>query len=159
MNNKSNILETISGIAVIGFVIFIVYIYYGHKIHNQYFDHNHNYTLYAFFNDIGGINIGSDVKISGVKIGQITGVTLENYQAKITLQIADAIKLPTDSEVMIFTEGIIGNKYINVLPGISDKNFQDGDRVSRTKSAISIENIIGKVLDRISQKKSDAHEL
>lgn len=146
---NSSVLETISGICVVAFVIAIMYIFSSHS-HGEWIKHDNSYVLHASFNNIDGVIVGSDIKISGIKIGEVSNIKLENYRATIALNIIKKYKIPDDSEAEIVTSGIIGDKYINIIPGISDSNFNQNEQISRTRSAINLENIITKFFNKNS---------
>ena len=102
------------------------------------------YTVYAEFDQAGGIKSGASVEIAGVSIGKVTHVGLDKYQALITLEINKGIKLQDDSIASIKTKGLIGEKFIQVTPGASEKYITAGGRIVDTESAIDIESLISK---------------
>lgn len=147
---SSSTLEIISGICVVAFMIAIVYIF-SSNYHDTNIKDNKSYRLYAFFSNVDGIIVGSDIKISGIKIGEVNDVKLDMYRAKLTFNIAHKYQIPDDSEAAITTSGIMGDKYISIFPGISDQNFSDDDQINRTRSAINLENIINKFFNKGSK--------
>ncbi len=102
------------------------------------------YIVYAEFDQAGGIKPGASVEIAGVSIGKITDVSLDKYQALLTLEINKGIKLQDDSIASIKTKGLIGEKFVQVTPGASDKYIPIGGRIMDTESAIDIESLISK---------------
>jgi phospholipid/cholesterol/gamma-HCH transport system substrate-binding protein len=102
------------------------------------------YVLYAKFEDAGGIKAGADVDIAGVKIGRVDSVTLNNYQALLEFTINPNIKIQEDSIASIRTKGLIGEKFVEISPGASDKILRNGGRIRETESAIDIEELISK---------------
>jgi len=102
------------------------------------------YRVYALFDKAGGIKPGSVVEIAGVDIGAVEKIELENYQAKLTLKIRKDIKLQEDAIASIKTKGLIGEKYVEITPGGSDKLIEPGGRIRETESAIDIEELISK---------------
>ncbi|MEJ2695888.1 MAG: outer membrane lipid asymmetry maintenance protein MlaD [Candidatus Sulfobium sp.] len=104
------------------------------------------YTVSADFDNDGGIKAGSSVEIAGVPIGRVTGVRLdhESYQAVVTMQINEGIKLQDDAIASIKTKGLIGEKFIQITPGASEKIIRDGGTIRDTESAIDIESLISK---------------
>jgi phospholipid/cholesterol/gamma-HCH transport system substrate-binding protein len=104
------------------------------------------YEVYALFSEIGGLKVGSPIMIAGVDIGRVKNVTLDNYQARVVLNIPEAIKLQDDAIASIKTKGLIGEKYIEITPGGSEKIIQPGGRIRETQSAIDIEQIISKFI-------------
>lgn len=107
---------------------------------------NNGYTVYATFDQDGGIKIGSAVEIAGVNVGKVKRITLDNYQAQLELVIDGKIKLQEDSIASIKTKGLIGEKYIQITPGGSDKVIPDKGRIIETESAVDIESLISKYI-------------
>jgi len=102
------------------------------------------YPLYAEFEKAGGIKPGSVVEIAGVKVGQIKSITLVDYQALIEFTVDEGIEIQEDAIASIKTKGLIGEKYLQITPGGSDKILQSGGKIRETESAIDIEEIIAK---------------
>ena len=103
------------------------------------------YTVYAKFVKVGGIKPGAVIEIGGVEVGKVKSVEInEEYQAVLTLLIEKGVKIQEDAIASIKTKGLIGEKYVEITPGGSDKNIPDGGTVRETQSAIDVEEIIGK---------------
>jgi phospholipid/cholesterol/gamma-HCH transport system substrate-binding protein len=104
------------------------------------------YTVIADFDNDGGIKAGASVEIAGVPIGRVTGVNLdpESYQAVVAMRVNEGIKLQDDAIASIKTKGLIGEKFIQITPGASEKNVPDGGKIRDTESAIDIESLISK---------------
>lgn len=105
---------------------------------------NKGYIVYAEFDQAGGIKPGASVEIAGVSIGKVTEVNLDKYQALLTLEINKGVKLQDDSIASIKTQGLIGEKFVQVTPGGSEKYITAGGRIMDTESAIDIESLISK---------------
>jgi phospholipid/cholesterol/gamma-HCH transport system substrate-binding protein len=102
------------------------------------------YTLYTEFENAGGIKNGAVVEIAGVQIGKVKNVRLDNYEALVELTIFTNVKIQEDAIASIKTKGLIGEKFVQISPGGSDKILQSGDRIKETESAIDIEELISK---------------
>lgn len=102
------------------------------------------YKVYAFFDSTGGVKEGSLVEIAGVSIGVVDDVRLEDYQARLTLKIRKDVRLQEDAIASIKTKGLIGEKYVKITPGGSDKLIEPGGRIRETESAIDLEELISK---------------
>ena len=89
------------------------------------------YSVQVEFNDISGIDIGSEVRIGGMKVGVVQGLELdpETYQAHAVIQIEDAVKLPKDTSAAIVSSGLLGDKFIKLDPGGDDKYLEDGGMI------------------------------
>jgi len=106
------------------------------------------YTLYAKFDNIAGLTVGGDVRLAGVKVGTVTGETIDpkTYQAQVALTVQNDIKLPKDSGAEITSESLLGGKYVSLSPGGDEKMLQPGQTITITQSSISIESLLGKFI-------------
>jgi phospholipid/cholesterol/gamma-HCH transport system substrate-binding protein len=105
------------------------------------------YPLKAKFNTVAGIGLGSDVRIGGIKVGVVSNMILDpaTYQAILTLQMKDGLKLPDDSSAAVVSDGLLGSKYIKIEPGAEDKMLAANDTITLTQSAVNLEELIGKM--------------
>ncbi|ARU55974.1 HCH family ABC transporter periplasmic protein [Oleiphilus messinensis] len=104
------------------------------------------YTIYARFDDLGGLSLRGRVAMAGVTIGRITGISLDQktYSALVELSIdQDVNTLSTDSIASINTAGLLGEKYISISVGADEEFLEDGDTIYDTQSALNIEKLIG----------------
>ncbi|QJR80240.1 outer membrane lipid asymmetry maintenance protein MlaD [Alteromonas pelagimontana] len=110
------------------------------------------YTLYAKFDNIGGLKSRSAVKVGGVTIGRVTSIALDedDYTPVVTLSISKQYnEFPDTSSVSILTSGLLGEQYIGFQPGFSFEgvaNLEEGDYLQDTKSALVLEDLIGQFL-------------
>ena len=103
------------------------------------------YTVYADFAKAGGVGVGSSVEIAGVEVGKVKSIRLDkDYQALVAIEIRKDVKLQEDAIASIKTKGLIGERYIAIAPGGSDKLIADGGKIRETESAIDVEEIISK---------------
>jgi phospholipid/cholesterol/gamma-HCH transport system substrate-binding protein len=102
------------------------------------------YEIYGVFSNVGGLKIGSSVEIAGVKVGRVKSITLNNYQARVVLNLPENVKLQEDAIVSIKTKGLIGEKYIEITPGGSEKIIKPGGQIRETQSAVDLEELISK---------------
>ncbi|WP_170326807.1 outer membrane lipid asymmetry maintenance protein MlaD [Ruegeria arenilitoris] len=104
------------------------------------------YQLEASFRSLEGVGVGTDVRLAGVKIGTVTGVTLnpDTYRADTTFSIADGILVPDDSAIVISSEGLLGGNFVEVMPGGSPFYFEPGDQVEDTQGAVSLISLLVK---------------
>jgi phospholipid/cholesterol/gamma-HCH transport system substrate-binding protein len=148
MNTK---LETIIGFLVIMVAIgFAVFSYKVSEIQKYSTD---TYKIVAKFNQIEGITVGSDVRISGINVGSVTDLILDqtSYDAVVTMAIKNTIAVPDDSSAQITTEGFLKNKHIAIYAGSSRSMLKDKGLIKFTQSSISLENLIGKLLYSFSK--------
>lgn len=104
------------------------------------------YTITAKFTAVNGLRAGSNVEISGVAVGKVASITLDQalYQAEVTMQIQKAVGVPVDSTAAVKTSGLIGDKYISIIPGADDVLLQNNEVLMDTQAALDIEEMISK---------------
>ncbi len=104
------------------------------------------YEVYAIFSNTGGIKTGSAVVLAGVEVGRVKSISLENYQAKITLTLQPEVKIQEDAVATIKTKGLVGEKYIEIIPGGSNEYVPPGGRIRETQPPVDLEDLISKIL-------------
>jgi len=100
------------------------------------------YPVVAEFENIGGLKTGSAVEIAGVEVGRITDISLKDYQALVRIQMNPGVELQEDAIASVRTKGLIGEKFLQITPGGSDKYIKAGGRIRDTESAIDFEQLI-----------------
>jgi phospholipid/cholesterol/gamma-HCH transport system substrate-binding protein len=111
-----------------------------------------SYQLFAQFNDVAGLRVRSKVSMAGVTIGRVTAITVEPLygRAIVEMQIDSATGLlPIDTGARILTEGLLGARYIGLMPGADDEMLADGDFIEDTQGALVLENLIGDFITRM----------
>ncbi|MDC1294802.1 outer membrane lipid asymmetry maintenance protein MlaD [Myxococcota bacterium] len=104
-------------------------------------------VLRATFDDIGGLSARAPVRVAGVKIGQVSGIALdEDLRATVSMEIETGIDLSIDSSAAIRTAGLLGDQFIAVELGAEDESLQDGEEFSFTESALSIDKLVGRLV-------------
>ena len=118
------------------------------------------YTLRAKFDRIDGLAVGSDVRLAGVKVGSVTsaGVDPKTYQAMVTFTVQSTLQLPKDSSAEITSDGLLGGKFLSVVPGGDDKMLADGGEVTITQSAVSFEQLLGKFIFSVGDLSSNVQK-
>jgi phospholipid/cholesterol/gamma-HCH transport system substrate-binding protein len=107
-------------------------------------------TLEVTFDQIGGLKERAPVVVAGVKVGQITDVTLdEDLRARVRLEIDRNVQLPTDSSAAILTSGVLGDQYVELEPGAEEDYLQPGDKITYTQNALVLERLIGKLVQNL----------
>ena len=106
-----------------------------------------NYSLVADFDSISGLKEGALLEIAGVNVGKVTRVTLgKDDRARVHMQISKEVLVTEDSVASVRTQGIIGDKYIRIIPGGSEDILRDGDFITETESAIDLEEMVSKYI-------------
>ena len=102
------------------------------------------YDLTAIFPTIAGLRVGATVEIAGVEIGRVQDIILVDYNATVTLRIDKGVALQEDAIASIRTRGLIGEKYVSVTPGGSERLLTAGGRIREVEPPIDIETLIGR---------------
>jgi phospholipid/cholesterol/gamma-HCH transport system substrate-binding protein len=102
------------------------------------------YVVIADFPSVGGLKAGSSVEIAGVEIGRVDAITLSDYQARVTMTIKPNIKLQEDTIASIKTRGLIGEKFIKINPGGSEKLIKPRGKITEVEPPVDIEELISK---------------
>lgn len=110
------------------------------------------YKLHARFSDVAGLRVRSKVSMAGVTIGRVAAIRVDTTygEAEVEIQInGDTGPLPIDTGARILTEGIVGARYISLMPGADEETLQDGDTIEDTQGALVLENLIGDFITRM----------
>lgn len=113
------------------------------------------YELSAKFDNVNGIASGSDVKISGVKVGTVISQSIDEkkFRAIVKFSVDDKIKLPTDSSAKIVSDGLLGSKYLEINPGSQEDYLKEGEEITFTQSSVNFEELLAKFM--FSSKSKD----
>lgn len=138
----NNAIETVMGAVVLAVAGGFLYFAYS----NSNVKPIDGYAVNAAFSNISGISAGSDVRVGGIKIGVVESAMLDpkTFQAVTTLRIGDQYKLPKDSSAAIHSPGLLGDKFVDIQPGGDEQNLGNGDKITFTQPAVSIEELVGK---------------
>jgi phospholipid/cholesterol/gamma-HCH transport system substrate-binding protein len=139
---QKNIVETLmGGLVLLVALVFLVFAYNKSDV-----SVGESYSVTAKFDNAAGVALGSDVRVGGIKVGVVSdlGLDPESYQALVTMQIRKNTKLPKDSSAAITGDGLLGGKYLQVVPGGDEAMLKDGGTIDYTQSAVNLEELIGK---------------
>jgi phospholipid/cholesterol/gamma-HCH transport system substrate-binding protein len=140
----NSMVETLIGAAVIAVaVLFLSYAYTSTGSGAV-----SGYEVMAKFNRADGVNVGSDVRLSGIKVGTVSKLTLDpmTYNAVLTLALENSVQLPDDSSVRITSEGLLGNQYLSIEPGGSPDKIKPGGEIEYTQGAVDLIGLLGKAV-------------
>ncbi|QJU57946.1 outer membrane lipid asymmetry maintenance protein MlaD [Sphingomonas sp. AP4-R1] len=114
--------------------------------------HADGYKVTALFPNASGVNVGTDVRVSGLKIGSVTGQKLDpqTFQVAITIALDPAVKLPADSSAAITSEGLLGSTFVALTPGGSETPLKNGDTITDTQGAMDLMALIGQFINKPS---------
>ena len=141
---KGNVIETVMGAVVL--VVAALFLYFAFS--TSQLRAVPGYELTADFERVDGVREGGDVRVSGIKIGSIISQTLDpkTFLARLRMSIDPMIKLPDDTVAEIVSAGLLGDKYLSLVPGGSDTLIPPGGRIKYTQSSVTLENLIGQMI-------------
>jgi phospholipid/cholesterol/gamma-HCH transport system substrate-binding protein len=116
------------------------------------------YTVTARFENSGGLKVKSAVSAAGVKIGQVSAINFDptTYESVVEMHInAKYNTIPDDTSASIFTAGLLGEQYVNLVPGGSEDYLKNGSAIEITQSAIILEKVIGQFLFKSAEEKAE----
>lgn len=142
--NSSKTVETIIGALVVA--VAVAFLYFGYTSTSE--GSLTGYTVSATFSRVDGLAVGTDVRMSGIKIGTVSSLSLnpKTYLAVAHLTINNNVKLPDDSSIKITSSGILGNSYLSITPGGSDKMIAAGGRILNTQGSVDLMGLIGRMI-------------
>ncbi len=106
------------------------------------------YEVQAKFNRADGVNIGTDVRLSGIKVGTVSRMALDpmTYNAVLTLALESSVKLPDDSSARITSDGLLGNQYVSIEPGGSQMQIAAGGEIENTQGTVDLIGLVSKAM-------------
>ena len=120
------------------------------------------YVVFADFVSVAGIKLGDPIEIAGVRIGKVEGIRLADDRARLTMRVSEGVKLQEDVIASVRARGLIGDKFVLVTPGASDKIIAPGGKIRETDSPPDIPDLIGKFvggdLTGKGEKKDDTQK-
>ena len=114
-----------------------------------------SYTVYAEFQNAGGIKEGTTIEIAGIQVGKVTNLSLsKDYRALLTFAIKKGVEIQEDAIASIKTKGLIGEKFVQISPGASDKIIPESGKITETESVTDIEELISRyIFGRVETKE------
>ena len=147
---KSQLVETLMGaVVLVVAALFLVFAYSSTHITSF-----RGYQVTAKFDRVDGLNAGTDVKISGIKVGTVIDEHLdpETFLAVVRISIADGIKLPIDTVAQVSSEGLLGSNFLQLVPGADDKMIPPGGEIKYTQAPVNIVQLLGKFVFGAAEK-------
>lgn len=143
---ENNVAETVIGAIVVAVALLFITFAYMRTGSGSL----SGYEVLARLPKVDGLGIGTDVRISGIKVGNITDLTLDpnNFLVTVHMSIRNDIKLPTDSSMMITASGVLGSQYLSITPGGDDKTIAAGGMITNVQAANSndLMSLAGRVI-------------
>lgn len=139
-----NLIETVmGGVVLVVALFFLVFAYTSADLGSV-----DGYEVTARFPSIEGLTVGSDVRISGVKVGSVTGHELDplTFLAEVRMSIDESIELPIDTAAIIASESLLGGKFMRLEPGGDDQLIEPGGAIEYTQAPVNLEELLGRFI-------------
>ena len=139
-----NFAETLIGIVVLaGAAIFLSFAYT-----KGGWETVDGYKVIGKFDRVDGLAEGSDVRMSGIKIGTVVSQKLDpkTYLAILTMNVESDVKLPRDSSIKIISNGLLGDKYLSITPGAEDEMISPGGELFHTQGSVDFLSLVGRMI-------------
>lgn len=151
-----NLIETLMGALVLVVAAFFVVFAYNKADLGVV----EGYMVTAEFDRIDGIKEGSDVRISGIKVGTVTRQDLdkESYLAVLAMSVARLVKLPTDTTAEVLSDGIFGDKYISLVPGGAEEMIKPGGKIEVTQGSVDVVQLLGRFMFSQTERQDDSKD-
>ncbi len=139
-----NLIETLLGAVVLGVAgLFLAFAYSTADL-----GRGGGYEVDAEFTTVGGLKVGNDVRMAGIKIGTVVGqrLNVETYLARVTMSIDESVKLPADTSASISSEGLLGGNYIDLAPGGDPTMLKPGEQIRYTQDAVDMIQLLSRFI-------------
>jgi phospholipid/cholesterol/gamma-HCH transport system substrate-binding protein len=120
-----------------------------------------HYDLIAEFDNIGDLKVGAPVSMAGVEIGRVARIDLDRreYKAVVLMRLSEKYnQIPNDSDASIYTQGLLGGKFVGITPGGSETYLKNNDHIDFTQSALIFENLVGQLLAKFTSSSSSSND-
>lgn len=152
---QNSLVETLIGAVVV--LVAGVFLFYGYSTTDMH--NTAGYVVTAQFDRVDGLANGSDVRMSGIKVGTVVSQKLDQdtFKAVVSLNLDKNIKIPDDSSAKITSESLLGGNYLSISPGGSETPLADGSEIMFTQGTIDLMGLIGQAVFSTGngEKKSD----
>ncbi|GAC1307845.1 MAG: outer membrane lipid asymmetry maintenance protein MlaD [Steroidobacteraceae bacterium] len=118
-----------------------------------------HYDVRAKFDNIGDLRIGAPVSMAGVEVGRVMRIDFDSreYKAVVTMRLNQKYnQIPTDSDAAIYTQGLLGGKFVGLSAGGADTYLKNGDQIDFTQSAFVLEKLIGQFFANFAKGQSSS---
>ena len=140
----NNVVETIIG----AIVVLVAAVFIGFAYHSTNAGGFGGYELTADLPRADGITTGTDVRLSGIKVGTVSDLTLKpNYLVTMHMRINNDVKIPTDSSVVVTSSGLLGSSYVSIQPGGDDSMMKNGDKFGHAQGSVDLMGLVGRFIN------------
>lgn len=146
MSQRIKAIEFVVGIIIISIIgLFLSYVYKFTSM--KAMSSSSQITLNGVFSDVSGVHVGTEVKIGGVPVGEISEISIhEDLSIFVSIFTKSNLCIPQDSSLEVRTSGVLGSRYLEIRPGGLEECMKDNEYFENTKSALSLESLINKFL-------------
>lgn len=146
---RENIGEAIVGLLVVILAVWFVIFAWQRTGGGQ---RSGSIKLTAIFSNATGVSAGTDVRVAGLKVGSVTGLSLDpqSYQVKVAIALNPDVKLPSDSTAAIASDGLLGSNFVSFTPGGSPTPIKSGDTITDTQGSLDLMALIGQFINKPS---------
>lgn len=147
-----NVIETVMGAVVLLVAgVFLLFAYSSSHVNRA-----SGYTVTARFNSVDGVAAGTDVRLSGIRVGSVVGQRLDpdTYLAELQLSLDESVKLPTDTVAKIQADGLLGGNYIALEPGADEEMIADGGEIQYTQDPVNLTDLLGRFVFSAAERSS-----
>lgn len=140
MASKGQLFESLIGVLVLA--VAAAFLFYAYQASGRAMT-SRTYSLGAVFGRIDGVTPGSEVRISGVKVGAVSDSRLDpkTFEARVTLSVARDVEIPEDSVAKVVSDGLLGGAHVSIEPGGSDIMLAEGDTIAITQGSVDLLNL------------------
>lgn len=151
---KENVIEALIGLIVV--VVAVLFVNFAWE-RTQAGRGDRGYVLTAKFPSVAGISPGADVKLAGIKVGQVVAQRLDpqSYQAVLEIALQPGLQLPIDTSAAITSEGLLGGNFISLSPGAEETMLKSGEEIIETSGAADLMALIGSVVNRSGEDSAE----
>lgn len=139
-----NTIETVMGAVVL--IVAGVFLWVTYSVTN--IQSSDGTVISAEFGAIGSLNIGDDVRISGIKVGKVIAADLDaqSFTAKVTMAVDERLTLPSDTAARIAASSLLGGNFVELMPGFEEDTLSAGDMIYDTRDPVNLSDLLGKAV-------------
>jgi len=106
------------------------------------------YEIRADLPRADGLNVGTDVRLSGIKVGTVSDLSLKpNYLVTVHMRIRKDVQIPTDSSLVVTSSGFLGSSYLSISPGGDEEMLKDGGQITHTQGSVDLMGLVGRFMN------------
>ncbi|HBE44587.1 MAG TPA: hypothetical protein DDW17_03820, partial [Deltaproteobacteria bacterium] len=144
MNNK-NIVSSQFKVGILVLIGILILFYMSFRIGKFGVFKDTGYDIAVLLDSANGLDTKSPVQIAGVEVGKVKSITLDGFKAMTTITIKKGVRIPVDSKVVIKTQGVLGEKYIEIIPGKETQMLASGESIKEVLSTANLDEIFDNI--------------